>query len=229
MHEDWNDLPRLPEEPRRLRGDAGAGRSRPDTADATTPPRPTCSSSTPARSSTRPSRNRSTPFSRWPSTRSDGACRRLVVTGCLAERYRDELGGDSRDRRRPRHRRSARHRRRDRRPARDRRRCRSARRARRSPRPAHVRTLGTAKPPTVIDVGAGFATPSSDISLRRRHSPAPGDAAATTPTSRSPKAATTRAPSASSRRCAAITAAAPPTSIVREATSSPPAASRNCC
>ena len=38
----------------------------------------------------------------------DGHCSRLVVTGCLAERYRDELqDGDSRDRRRPRHRRGA--------------------------------------------------------------------------------------------------------------------------
>ena len=43
-------------------------------------------------------------------------CKRLVVTGCLAERYRDELQqGDSRDRRRARHRRSAGDSRRDRR------------------------------------------------------------------------------------------------------------------
>ena len=53
--------------------------------------RPTCSSSTPARSSIRPSRNRSTPFSRWREHKKNGACQRLVVTGCLAERYRDEL------------------------------------------------------------------------------------------------------------------------------------------
>ena len=38
----------------------------------------------------------------------DGNCSRLVVTGCLAERYRDELQErDSRDRRRARHRRGA--------------------------------------------------------------------------------------------------------------------------
>ena len=48
--------------------------------------------------------------------KKDGACRRLIVTGCLAERYRDELqAGDPGDRRRPRHRRGAGDRRRDRR------------------------------------------------------------------------------------------------------------------
>ena len=48
--------------------------------------------------------------------KKDGACRRLIVTGCLAERYRDELqDGDSGDRRRARHRRGPRDRQRDRR------------------------------------------------------------------------------------------------------------------
>ena len=50
---------------------------------------PTSSSSTPARSSRRPARSRSTPSWRWPTRASDGA--RLVVTGCMAERYGDEL------------------------------------------------------------------------------------------------------------------------------------------
>ena len=31
------------------------------------------------------------PSSRWPQHKKDGNCARLVVTGCLAERYRDEL------------------------------------------------------------------------------------------------------------------------------------------
>ena len=69
-------------------GLAQRGRAR---ADARRRAAPTCSSSTPARSSTRPSRSRSTPSSRWRSTRRTGACQRLIVTGCLAERYRDEL------------------------------------------------------------------------------------------------------------------------------------------
>ncbi len=48
--------------------------------------------------------------------KKDGNCRRLIVTGCLAERYRDELKTrDPGDRRRARHRRGARDRRRDRR------------------------------------------------------------------------------------------------------------------
>ena len=61
--------------------------------------------------------------------KKDGACQRLIVTGCLAERYRDELRArDSGDRRGARHRRSARDRRRDRR----RRRAVASRRRRRS-------------------------------------------------------------------------------------------------
>ena len=58
------------------------------TADARTP---RSSSSTPARSSTRRRKNRSTPFSRWRSSSATASCKRLVVTGCLAERYRDQL------------------------------------------------------------------------------------------------------------------------------------------
>ncbi len=56
-----------------------------------TRPQPTSSSSTPARSSTRPRKNRSTRSSRWRSSSARGSCKRLVVTGCLAERYRDQL------------------------------------------------------------------------------------------------------------------------------------------
>ena len=53
------------------------------------PPRPTWSWSTPVRSSRRPGRSRSTRSWRSPTRASDGA--RLVVTGCMAERYGDEL------------------------------------------------------------------------------------------------------------------------------------------
>ncbi len=71
--------------------------------------------------------------------KKDGSCQRLIVTGCLAERYRDELRKrDPRDRRRARHRRGPRDRRRDRGAAR--RRCTFYRRA-----PVHA---GTAAPGT---------------------------------------------------------------------------------
>ena len=91
MHEDWFRLARLPEEPRRRRGDAGH-RPRGGTRDHARRRRtPTCSSSTPARSSIARSRSRSTPSSRWRSRSATASCSRLVVTGCLAERYRDEL------------------------------------------------------------------------------------------------------------------------------------------
>ena len=53
------------------------------------PTTPTSSSSTRARSSRRPARSRSTSRSRSPTAASAGA--RLVVTGCMAERYGDEL------------------------------------------------------------------------------------------------------------------------------------------
>ena len=50
---------------------------------------PTWSWSTRAPSSRPPARSRSTPSSPCPSARRPGA--RLVVTGCMAERYGDEL------------------------------------------------------------------------------------------------------------------------------------------
>ena len=53
--------------------------------------RPRSSSSTPAPSSTRPSRSPSTPSSRWRSTRRLAGRGRLIVAGCLVERYRDEI------------------------------------------------------------------------------------------------------------------------------------------
>ena len=53
------------------------------------PVRPIWSWSTPVRSSTRLARSRSRPSLSWPSTSGAGA--RLVVTGCMAERYGDEL------------------------------------------------------------------------------------------------------------------------------------------
>ncbi len=80
---------RLPQERRRLRqghrlpagGRAGAGRVRRE--------KRTSSSSTPAPSSRPPARSRSTPCWHCPTPGRTGA--RLVVTGCLAERYGDEL------------------------------------------------------------------------------------------------------------------------------------------
>ena len=53
------------------------------------PTTPISSSSTPARSSRRPGRSRSTRSSPSPTAPADGA--ELVVTGCMAERYGDEL------------------------------------------------------------------------------------------------------------------------------------------
>ncbi len=49
------------------------------------------SSSTPAPSSTPPSRSRSRPSSRWPATKPQGRAKKLIVAGCLVERYRDEI------------------------------------------------------------------------------------------------------------------------------------------
>ena len=60
------------------------------------PRRPTCWSSIPARSSTRPSRSRSTRFWKWRGYKSEGSCQRLIVTGCMAERYRMSCGPKSR-------------------------------------------------------------------------------------------------------------------------------------
>ena len=68
-HEDRPDLPRLSEEPRRLRGDARARAAGGSRADAAIRRAPTSSSSTRAPSSTPPSRSRSTRSSRWRSTR----------------------------------------------------------------------------------------------------------------------------------------------------------------
>ncbi len=72
-HESRFRLPRLSEEPRRRRGDAGPrarGRARDHAGRAR---RPRSSSSTPARSSTRPKKNRSTRSSRWRSSSATAA------------------------------------------------------------------------------------------------------------------------------------------------------------
>ena len=132
-----------------------------------------------------------------------GACRKLIVTGCMAERYRDELREQiPGDRRRARHRRGAGDRRRDRRvrsagpSIRTRRYVPLLRVERRTDRSAHRRPPRPLRPPRPCP-------PTSTTPTRRACWPRRG----TTPTSRSPKAATTSAPSASSRRCAAATAA----------------------
>ncbi len=79
----------LPEEPGRL-GQTGrdpdGGRTR---GGRFARGRPTWWWSTPAPSSRRPARSRSTPC--WPCPTPAGAGARLVVTGCMAERYGDEL------------------------------------------------------------------------------------------------------------------------------------------
>ena len=62
-----------------------ATRSRP------TPRRPRSSSSTRARSSTRAKEESVNAILEMAQLKRDGACKRLVVTGCLAERYRDQL------------------------------------------------------------------------------------------------------------------------------------------
>ena len=81
--------PRLPQEPGRLRqaGRDADGRGHGGRRPARRTP--TWSWSTPARSSSRPARSRSTRSS--PSTTSAGPGARLVVTGCMAERYGAEL------------------------------------------------------------------------------------------------------------------------------------------
>ena len=80
---------RLSQEPGRLRQARRHAARRRAWRPPTTPAPPTSSSSTRARSSTTPARSRSTPSS--PSTSARRAGARLVVTGCMAERYGDEL------------------------------------------------------------------------------------------------------------------------------------------
>ena len=142
--------------------------------------------------------------------KKDGACRRLVVTGCLAERYRDELRAEiPGDRRRARHRRSP-----------GDRRARSADVGRRRP--------GSGPRCTFYPVRRTVSTAAAQSRHRRHREPVRPTSTTptrracwrrrgTTPTSRSPKAATTSARSASSRRCAGHYRSRPADSIVREA------------
>ena len=80
-HEDWFRFPRLPEEPRRLRGDARARASRPGTRLTPTPRTPTCSSSTPAPSSTRAKQESIDAILEMAQHKKTRRCQRLVVTG----------------------------------------------------------------------------------------------------------------------------------------------------
>ena len=152
-----------------------------------------------------------------------GACQRLVVTGCMAERYRDELraqipeidavlgtgevpeivdaiGG-----------------------------------SRASGTPAlrdDLRSTASLRRSNGEPVEPRIPEPEArrpaDLHLRRRHARACSRRRVTTPTSRSPKAATTSAPSASSRRCAATTAAVRPSRSSAKRERWPRAASRSC-
>ena len=184
-------VPRLPEEPGRHRADAGPGPGGRPRAGRRRPRAPTSSSSTPARSSTPPRRRASTRSSRWPSTRRAGAAK-LVVTGCLAQRYADELVTPTSPEidtssARPTSRRS-----------------RGVLGARRRPR------AGAASRCRVVQVAETPAYIYDHDAPRVRIG-----AARTRPTSRSPRAATGRARSASSPSCAGRSAAG------RSTTSSP--------
>ena len=90
VHEDWSDFARLSEESRRLRGDA---RPRPqagheltdDAAAADVLVVNTCAFIDSAKQESIDT------ILEMAQHKKDGACQRLIVTGCLAERYRDEL------------------------------------------------------------------------------------------------------------------------------------------
>ena len=141
--------------------------------------------------------------------KKDGACQRLIVTGCLAERYRERAA--QRD---PGNRRRARH----------------------GEVPEIVRAISGgsaagASPLTFFRAGRRTSAPEHPGALaphlRTKHCALPISTTptrracwrrrGTTPTSRLPKAAITSARSASSRRCAAHYRSRPAESIVREA------------
>jgi ribosomal protein S12 methylthiotransferase len=90
-NEDWHDLSRLPQEPRRLRGACwGSPRNRGisstrDAADADVLIVNTCAFIDKAKQESIDT------ILEMAEHKKTGACQRLVVTGCLAERYRDEL------------------------------------------------------------------------------------------------------------------------------------------
>ena len=91
IHEDWTDFPRLSQEPRRLRGDARARAAGGSRADAGRRRRAdvlvvnTCAFIDSAKQESIDT------ILEMAQHKKDGACQRLIVTGCLAERYRDEL------------------------------------------------------------------------------------------------------------------------------------------
>ena len=64
---------------------------RPATGWCRTRPAPTSSSSTPAASSRAPRRSRSRPSSSSPRMKEEGRCKKLVVAGCLTQRYHEEM------------------------------------------------------------------------------------------------------------------------------------------
>ena len=81
--------PRVPQEPGRLRQAGGHLPGRRHAAAADAPRPPTSWSSTPAPSSRRPARSRSTSCSPWPTARATTPG--WWSPGCMAERYGDEL------------------------------------------------------------------------------------------------------------------------------------------
>ena len=89
-NENWFRLPRLSQEPRRRRGDAGhrprgGARAHADAADADVLVVNTCAFIDSAKQESIDA------ILEMAQQKRDGSCTRLVVTGCLAERYRDEL------------------------------------------------------------------------------------------------------------------------------------------
>jgi len=155
-------------------------------------------------SSTPRSRSQSTRFLELAELKKTGRCQKLVVTGCLAERYRGELQqqigeidavlgtGEVPDIVR-------------------------AVTAPAGARPdAGVPMRLFRKPPATKAPAEAAAAPAR-VPLRRRHAPHPRDAEALRLRQRWRRAATTPARSASFRRCAGTTAAAKPQSILTEA------------
>ena len=175
LNESRNDLPRLPQEPRRLRGDAGAGRAgrahaHADAREADVLVVNTCAFIDRAKQESIDA------ILEMAELKKTGACQRLVVTGCLAERYRDELQEQIPEiDARARHRRSARDRRALRRPRHRARPTRTTGTGGQAPAPYQV-TLHRTGPERHQPLGARTELP--DLHLRRRDAAPPGDAEA---------------------------------------------------